>query len=131
MDGEGDEPRVVGTAGASLQVECRRRGPVVVLRLLGELDLATIGIVRRAMRPHLAEGATVELDLSALELLDSSGLQFLVTAYKAARADGWTLRLVPPAGRARQALIVSGLDRVLPLVDGDEGPGAAPTASRR
>jgi anti-sigma B factor antagonist len=118
MADDRDEGQPVDTAGAPLRVERRHRGDVVVLGLRGELDLGTIRVVRSALAPYLAEGATVELDLSGLDLLDSSGLQFLVTAYKAARADGWTLRVVPPAGRASQALVVSGLDGVLPLVDG-------------
>src|SRR3954452_13836048 len=103
-------------ARTPLVVKGHHRGDVAVLELRGEVDLATTRTARRAMAARAAEGATVELALTGLDFLDSSGLQFLVTAHKAARADGWTLRIVPPAGGARRALELSALEGVLPLV---------------
>src|SRR4051812_4747297 len=99
-----------------LSVAIRRRPGVVSLKVQGELDLAAARSFRAAIYPHAASGEVVELDLSALGFLDSSGLQLLISAYKSARADGWTLRIVPPLGPARQALGIAGMERVLPLV---------------
>jgi anti-sigma B factor antagonist len=97
-------------------VDVRTEGDLVTLRVGGELDLAVARRFRAALYPYAGPGRTVELDLTGLEFLDSSGLQLLVSAAKSARADGWTLRIKPPAGRARQALTIAGMERVLPIV---------------
>src|SRR3954470_13419510 len=96
-------------------VDVRGRADGVSLKVHGELDLAVARRFRAALYPHAGTGLTVEVDLSDLEFLDSSGLQLLVSAAKSAKADGWTLRIVPPTGHARQAMTLAGLERVLPL----------------
>src|SRR4051812_36734867 len=110
------DPQDPRLARPHFTADVHAEGDVVKLRLGGELDLAAARRFRAALYACVGPGLVVELDLSALEFLDSSGLQLLVSAAKSAKADGWTLRILPPTGRARQALTIAGLERVLPIV---------------
>jgi anti-anti-sigma factor len=118
MEGPGDDQRAPDARlpPPRFAVDVRAEGDLVTLKFAGDLDLAVAKRFRHAVYPYTGPGRTVELDLSDVEFLDSSGLQLLVSAAKSAKADGWTLRIVPPVGRARQALTIAGMERVLPIV---------------
>lgn len=61
------EPRVGDTDSA-----------VVRLGLIGELDLATVGVLDRQLDQLLDAGHEVELDLAGLTFIDSTGLGLLI-----------------------------------------------------
>jgi anti-sigma B factor antagonist len=59
------------------------------LSIVGELDIVSVVDLRAAIEELLAgRPARVEVDLSALRLLDSSGVGVLVSLYKRVRAQG-------------------------------------------
>ncbi|MBS1677260.1 MAG: STAS domain-containing protein [Actinobacteria bacterium] len=93
-----------------LTIERTRYGDnVVVLSLAGELDLAAAPAVWDALEPVLQEpSAILVLDLSELELIDSSGIALLYRLAEA-RTDRESLRLLP----SRHA----GVNKVLKLTD--------------
>lgn len=82
------------------------RGDVVRLRLRGELDLSVAAEVSGWLEKALAEypGKDVEVDLSPLDFLDSSGIQALLNAYAAVRATGRMFRVVGASGGVREVL---------------------------
>ncbi|WNV75768.1 SpoIIE family protein phosphatase [Geodermatophilus sp. DSM 44513] len=88
---------------AALSVHDGPGGPR--LALLGEVDLATVGPVRRQLLSHLdglAPGTTATLDLGATGYLASAGVGLVLEAVARARAAGVGLRVqarpgTPPA----------------------------------
>jgi anti-anti-sigma factor len=98
-----------------------RRGPeneTCLIRLIGELDLANAGSVEKELR--LAEAqrpATIVLDLSRLDFIDSSGIALLIHAARRSQANGHKLGLIPGPRAVRHTLEICGVDGLLPLLD--------------
>jgi anti-anti-sigma factor len=91
---------VVGTEGAA-----------TVMRLAGELDIAT---APEAFACLLAAGDTdIIVDVSGLTFLDSGGLAPLVAAHRRADRHGHTFALRNPPSLVSYVLKVSGVDRML------------------
>jgi anti-sigma B factor antagonist len=93
------------------------------LELSGELDLATVAQLERAVDTALARGArTLVLDLAGISFVDSSGLRLFIVLAQRASADGWKLSLTRPQSQAMAVFQVSGVEQSLPLA---EKPSAA------
>ena len=65
------------------------------LSLSGELDLAVADRLRSRLQEHARAHATVILDLSDLQFIDSTGLQLLIINFNDATHNGWQLRIDP------------------------------------
>ena len=63
-----------------------------VLRLSGELDLATLEDLLNAFRSASKDGSDVILDLSELQFIDSTGIRALVLIAQEASPHGVVLR---------------------------------------
>ncbi|MEW9530512.1 STAS domain-containing protein [Microbispora sp. NPDC049125] len=89
---------------------------VIRLALKGALDYSTAPDVP-AMVPELfADGPhTLELDLSGLEFVDSSGLAALLELHRACAAQGAHLRIVALTPHLSHLLEVTMLDEVFDL----------------
>jgi anti-sigma B factor antagonist len=75
-----------GEAGGDVQIEAG-----------GELDLATLDVLRKALDGALEAGlGDVEVELSEMTFCDATGLSLLLTAQRKLSAAGRTLRLVNP-----------------------------------
>jgi anti-sigma B factor antagonist len=117
--------------GELLTVAVDDAGGVVVVRLTGELDIATAPQADAGLAQAEARSpAALAVDLSGLAFMDSSGLRVIVGALMRGRAGGWPVSLVAPTGPVRQMLALQGLDRALPIVDrvGDVAGGAGAPA---
>jgi anti-sigma B factor antagonist/stage II sporulation protein AA (anti-sigma F factor antagonist) len=92
-------------------IEVSTNGDATVVRLGGELDMATTGPVRRALL-DAADGASgrVVVDLAEVEFMDSTALAILLEARARLHGNDRFL-LAAPGLEARRALEVSGLDR--------------------
>jgi anti-anti-sigma factor len=90
-------------------------GPSAVLQVSGELDMATLPLLRdhlaRAVDEH--RGATVWVDLDGVTALDDTCLGMLLGAAGRAREAGGDLALVCTAERLRQRFALTGLDRAV------------------
>lgn len=91
-------------------------GGWTVLRLQGQLDVATAPRVRQELVAAQFEADRVLVDLDGLELLDSFGLGILVGAAKRARTHGWELAVRCTRPRLLHVLELTGLDEVLAIV---------------
>jgi anti-anti-sigma factor len=80
----------------------------------GELDIATVEDVRGVLGRR-GEREGLELDLSRLRFLDTSGLQLVVEVHREAQRDGYELRIVPGSTDVHRVFEMAGLDRVLPF----------------
>jgi anti-anti-sigma factor len=85
-------------------------GAVVVV-IQGEIDVATVDVLRARLADSCAGDATV--DLRRVEFLDCLGLQLLLEQHEHSTAHGWRLDFVqgPPAVR-RVFELTGTLDRL-------------------
>ncbi|MGE0877143.1 MAG: STAS domain-containing protein [Acidimicrobiia bacterium] len=85
-----------------------------VLGLAGEIDLATIPVVRQRLHAAVAArpGQVVVVDLADVTFVDSAGIGILLGARRRARSSGGDLRLVGVSGRVAVALDQAGVGTV-------------------
>ncbi|HEV3226108.1 MAG TPA: STAS domain-containing protein [Acidimicrobiales bacterium] len=89
-------------------------GRAVVMEFSGELDLSTVPVFRDALDEVLRDGvASVELDLSRLEFIDSSGVGAYVTVHRRARASGARLSVGARSPLVDRVLQLSGVEAAL------------------
>jgi anti-sigma B factor antagonist len=84
---------------------------------IGELDLAVAPRFERALREAEADRPrTLVIDLSAIEFLDSTGLNVIVNAYRRAATENRDLIVVEAPPHVQKIFTVTQLDRVLTFV---------------
>ena len=90
-------------------------GPLTVLHVSGELDMATLPVLRdhlaRAVDEH--RGETVWVDLDGVTALDDTCLGMLLGAAGRAREADGDLALVASGDRLRHRFALTGLDRAV------------------
>jgi anti-sigma B factor antagonist len=91
-------------------------GQVCVLRVSGEIDVATAPRLRQRLVTLADEGTrVVVVDLSAVSFVDSTALGVLVSGAKRLRGDGGDLRLVVTEPHIAKVFAITGLDDVFAL----------------
>jgi anti-anti-sigma factor len=100
---------------------------VVALRIIGELDQATVPALRLKLDPVVDDrGESLLLDLSACEFIDSSGLAAFVSARERVAVDGGRgFAVCCPDSQVRRLLELTGLDRAMTLTDSRDDALAA------
>jgi anti-sigma B factor antagonist len=95
----------------SFDFTIERKGDTMVVVPEGDLDIVNAAVVRRVLREVLdrRDFAHLEVDMSSVTFLDSSGIGMLVAARRAAEAQGATLRLREPGPVVRMVLEVTNL----------------------
>ena len=91
-----------------------------VLQVSGELDIATVAVLRDAVGKALAEGPpAVLVDLSPTRFIDSTGCRELVRTAKACAAAGIGVGVVSPPDnwRVRRVLDFVQLSTIVPVHD--------------
>jgi anti-anti-sigma factor len=108
-----------------LQVVVRSSGPSVCLEVRGELDLASVDVVRAVLDAAVATGGgDVDVDMATTRFCDSVGLCALLSAHDRLGRDGRRLRIV----RASQPVIrLLELTGVRALLGPPGGAGADPS----
>jgi anti-sigma B factor antagonist len=116
--GAGELSLVVAFAGR-FQLAVEEQGCTVVLRPLGEFDLAAVGRVENALGRAFEVPATsrVVFDLRRLTFLDSSGLRTILRANERARAGALELVVVRPRGTANRVFTLTRVGEELRMVD--------------
>lgn len=106
----------------ALDIRVEERGSWSILRLTGDLDLATSPNLREAIIRLIDEGTRqIVVDLSALEFMDSSGLGVLVAALKRVRENGATLNLVAGGEKILKLFRITGLLQVFRIDSSVDG----------
>jgi anti-anti-sigma factor len=83
--------------GLQVVVKAGKPGDALRIHAAGELDLATLGVLRDALDSALEAGpGDVEVEMSAMTFCDSSGLCLLLTVQRRFHAAGRQLRLLDP-----------------------------------
>lgn len=113
----------MSTAEASgrLALEYGVTDGVAVVRVAGEVDVASCGVLRDGLlRIVTDEGfGGLVVNLAGVRFIDSSGIGVLVGVWRAVRATAGGLALAAPAPQARRVLDTAGLTKILPVYDGE------------
>lgn len=100
----------------SLRIITTAIGPSPVVRLTGDLDLATAGLLRGTLRELLAgerPSRNLTLDLAGLDFLDVTGLDVLLDTQRIIAAGGGGLTLRSPRPMVVRMLRLLKLDGVV------------------
>jgi anti-anti-sigma factor len=106
----------------NFDISTDRRGSALVVAPRGEIDLATVGLVRDAVERERQDDEDLVLDLREVGFMDTSGLRYVLEVVERASKDGFDVRLVRGPAAVQRVFEVSGLEPRLPFVD---EPGAA------
>lgn len=101
---------------SEFRVEEERCDGVVVLRLHGDLDLASVDEVHRRLDALCTAGEPTRLDLDGLDFMDSSGLRVVLQAAEAARGSDWPFSLTAGSEQVRRLFLAAGVAERLPIV---------------
>jgi anti-sigma B factor antagonist len=91
---------------------------VVCLELSGRMD--TSGVERTETRffaLFAPRGVGTVIDLTKVSVLTSMGLRLIISGAKTARAKGFRIALVAPAGPVRDVLDDASIGDLLPILD--------------
>ena len=98
-----------------MRIDISQRNGLTVLSLVGQVDLSSSPQARQAILASLERGKGVQVDLSAVEYIDSSGLASLIEGYQKARRLQLDFALVNVSAVALKVLQLARLDRVFPI----------------
>jgi anti-anti-sigma factor len=108
--------RLVAVPG-NFDVSTNRRASALVVTPSGEIDLATVGIVRDAVAREQQQGENLILDLREVAFMDTSGLRFVLELVERGPREGFDVRLVRGPDAVQRVFEVAGLEPRLPFVD--------------
>jgi anti-sigma B factor antagonist len=97
------------------EVSVERAGTTAIVRLAGELDLATAPELAEVLHGLEPECQRIILDVTGLEFIDSTGLRLAVVEHDRSAADGFEFVIAGAAGSVLRVLRLTGLDVTLPL----------------
>jgi len=93
-----------------LDIDILRQGNQVTLKLIGQIDPATVETFRQQLEELLALGCrTILLDLEELDFLYSEGLGVMIEFALRLRGEGGQLRVVAACERIASLLEICGL----------------------
>lgn len=104
-------------------LEFARDAGTVVVRVAGELDVATAPTLRRALHGLIEEqGAlSVRLDLRRMSFVDSTGMSVFLGGLRRLRQKGGELTLANPRRSSLRALEIVGLTQIFTIIDDAHG----------
>jgi anti-sigma B factor antagonist len=104
-------------ADDQLQVDTQREGDRVVIRLDGELDIATAPLLRSALEEATSgEAQAVVLDLDELRFMDSTGLRIVLWGRERCAAQGQQFAVTAGSSQVSRLLSVSGVGEQLRIL---------------
>ncbi len=102
-----------------------QRGDLPLLRVRGELDVYTAPRMKEAVLAARSGGATsLAIDLSAVQFLDSTGLQVLMSAKKRTAERGGDVYLLGVGGQLRRVFTLLSLERIFKISREADLPGS-------
>lgn len=116
-DGSAAPPPSLGPAETRADVLVERRGDVALVTITGEIDIANADITeQQILQSMTGEPASVRVDLTGLDYIDSAGLWILFRLAGSLTAAGITGEVVVPvAGPVRRMVETAGVSAAIPV----------------
>lgn len=100
----------------TLAIEIGKSPQASVIKVVGEVDLYTSPELRsEILNAVLAAEAEIQIDLSEVKYMDSSGVATLVEGFKGARDNAKAFKLVAPSQAVMKVLELAKLDSVFEI----------------
>jgi len=120
----------------TLNITCRRRGPLTVIDLTGRWtispsEIEVLDLQATVVRLTAAGSVRMAFNLSGLTSLDARGLGEFVHIQNKLRRAGGQLVLIAPNRFVRRMLSVTRLDEVIPLCEAEAELAPPPPAEIR
>jgi anti-sigma B factor antagonist len=109
--------------GGNLSIDVSRGEDHAVLRLDGELDLASVPLLEAAIEKEMISAdapATLVLDLRGLEFIDSTGLRAILLQDKRSGELGQTFALVRGSEQVQRLMQMTRVDEHLRIIASPE-----------
>jgi anti-sigma B factor antagonist len=100
---------------SSASVEVSQETGTLILRLHGELDMASRDVIEPAVLAAIPSAYAVVLDLRDLTFCDSTGIAMFLAAHEKAKSAGTTLTLDNIQPSVARVLRICGVDTVLDI----------------
>ena len=98
----------------ALAVTYEAADQVVQVTVIGEIDLATVEVLHRELRPALALNLPMCLDMSGVSFMDSTGIAALVKVHnETIIAAAAPLTIVNASAAVRRVLELTGVDQIV------------------
>lgn len=104
-------------ATGNFDVSVQHNGSTLVVSPRGEIDLATVALVREAVEREHKSRERLVVDLRRVAFMDTSGLRYVLELSERSAQDGFELRIVRGGRAVQRVFEVSGLEGRLPFVD--------------
>ena len=88
----------------------------ITLLVNGEVDLSNSGDLRKSVLGALQTKQHVQVNLSGVEYIDSSGIAAMVEGLQYANSNGCRFELTSPSQQVRSILELARLDQVFTIV---------------
>lgn len=99
----------------ALRVEMHYRDGHILVAVAGEVDIATVGLLRECLAVLAPCGLPVIVDLDQVAFMEATGLGALVGGARQVKAHGASLRVVCARPHTRKLIRLTGLDGRLGL----------------
>jgi anti-anti-sigma factor len=105
------------SAPGNFEVSAQHSGSTLIVAPRGEIDLATVDLIREAVERDHKPGEGIVLDLREVGFMDTSGLRYVLELHAGSEQGEFSLQLVRGPGVVQRVFEVSGLEPRLPFVD--------------
>lgn len=100
----------------NVNVQFREDGDVLKGYIEGEIDTYTAPVLREELETvQILEGRKIELDLSKVNYMDSTGLGVFVAFYKKVTRENASLKLVNLSNRLVRLFEITGLSELMSI----------------
>jgi anti-sigma B factor antagonist len=90
-----------------------------VLRICGELDMASRDAVEPEVMAAILTESSVIIDLAELTFCDSNGIAMFIAVDEKAKAEGTNLVVRGAVPQVRRVFEITGVDHIITVADGD------------
>lgn len=105
----------------NVNVQFREDGSVLRGYIEGEIDTYTAPVLREELETvQIIDGRVIELDLSKVNYMDSTGLGIFVAFYKKVTRDNASLKLVGLSNRLVRLFEITGLSELMSIETDEE-----------
>ena len=101
----------------SMEIISAVKDGVLYIKLLGDIDHHSARTVRDSVDNLIRKNnpAELELDLSSVEFMDSSGLGLVLGRYKKQVDTGGKMKILNPTRRVMQILQLAGVEKIIKI----------------